>query len=409
MKPSMRYYVLFGLIIPALSSFSSILLVTEKPNELIQRDYDYLSKVSSFTQSEFDLILNDPMDYQLDFVKSAPHVQAVQPIYRYNGSLKPFGNNDISNSFLTNAFFIENFDELEITQFNDNRLLSSLKVNPSNFIYVDRLVADALSLSLNDQIELSLTSFGISMNFVVSRIYEVDYFIRNQSRSGSVFFSFSGEYKTLITEYIGDDLLLDYFYVKTSNTEAAKNFFAANYDPEGRMLTLEWFGGNLNAYNEHVTSFRAATYPQDVVTKKAIQDLTIFDNRNALDADIVSFQIVIVDNLYLYLLSGILAIQIVSLFMLFLYKSIINKSRLFLLTSFTGSVLYMVLFSLIQYLSYSSQLVFNPLQSQAILQLSPISWLFFPIMWGTVMVFSLSIFWYFILNPKKRFQNNYRA
>jgi hypothetical protein len=407
MKQSRNYFLFFGLVIPLISSLSSLLFVSNEPRELIQRDYEYISKASSFTHTEFDLILNDPMDYQLEFVKNSPHVLAVQPVYRYNASITRASNGITSNSFLTNALFIDNFDELEITQFSQNRLLRSLDSNPSQFIYVDRLVADGLNLSLNDEIELSFSSFDVTMTFVISRIYEVDYFITNQTKRGSVFFSFSGDYKTLIEDNVGDDLSLDYFYVKTSNTQLARQYFETNYDPEGRMLTLDWFGGNLNAYNDHVTSFRAATYPQDVSSKKDIQDLTIFENRNELDQDIQSLPNRISQNFNLYLISGLIGFQIISFLMLFFYKIIVNKSRLFLMTSLIGSFIFLSLFSLFNYLSYTSQFVFNPLQSSLILQLNPLLWILMPFLWGNLTLLVLSGIWYFILNSKK-YQNQYR-
>jgi hypothetical protein len=217
----------------------------------------------------------------------------------------------------------------------------------------------------------------------------------------------SGDYKTLIEDNVGDDLSLDYFYVKTSNTQLARQYFETNYDPEGRMLTLDWFGGNLNAYNDHVTSFRAATYPQDVSSKKDIQDLTIFENRNELDQDIQSLPNRISQNFNLYLISGLIGFQIISFLMLFFYKIIVNKSRLFLMTSLIGSFIFLSLFSLFNYLSYTSQFVFNPLQSSLILQLNPLLWILLPFLWGNVTLLVLSGIWYFILNSKK-FQKQYR-
>jgi hypothetical protein len=289
----------------------------------LYQDNNYQKSFSTYLYSDYNLSLNDPGLEQIDFIQDLPGVESVFSLYRYASRVTNLSN---QTQHQTYGVFSEDFSTMSISQFNDRRLLEKLNVDPVYYAYIDRTIAESLSLELGDSIQINLTTFNVLIPLTVSRIYETDSMYMTNERSGLVFFPYVANIKSTIESVIDHKLRLKTLLIKTTQLESNVNFLKANYIPEGRLKDREDFDSQ-REYDEYFEAFMASSYPDDVSSK-----ISALNTRNQLlldsiNNDLTWSEFISTQLSYLILFLGVFLIHIVTTFSVQRFKFEYNRSQ----------------------------------------------------------------------------------
>lgn len=297
----------------------------------LNQDFNYQKNYSTYLYSDYNLALNDPGIDQVESIKELPGVESVFSLYRYASRVLNLTNQQQHQTY---GVFSEDFSTISISPFNDRRLLAKLENDPIYYAYIDRTIADSLSLELGDEIQITLTTFNLIIPLTVSRIYEIDTMYLTNERSGLVFFPFVLNIKASIESVINYRLRLKTLMIKTTELESNVSFLKANYIPKGRLQDRENFDSQ-REYDEYYENFMANSYPDDVnnkITDLNIRNQLLIDsiNNNLTLSEIIATQLS-----YIFLFLGILSINLLTVFLVKQFKFEYNRSQYVLNRLFT--------------------------------------------------------------------------
>jgi hypothetical protein len=248
---------------------------------LYQQSFQNEASLSVFNDTDFDFIVLDPADFQLEEMDVQSSIDGIFPYHLGTASISKG-----TEQFDTYAAF-SSYTSLEISQYNEARTLQSLTVQPSQAIYVDQIVANNIGASLGDSVTLNLDGIDLNLVFTVSKIFIQDTLYLNNLNTndipGSVYFPYVQDVKTLIETEVGRVLPWSAVMVDSNNVSATETYFD-DYIPYGRMLTREFFGTDLE-FNNYVEEFESRDYSQDVSKKS-----DLLETRLAITNQVDSFE-----------------------------------------------------------------------------------------------------------------------
>lgn len=159
------FFILIELIAIIVSFGSSIYLENTLKTK-VQYDSEYMDKLSYYEDNNFDIILSGASQKQIDEFKTKDFISNVVTATKVSINIKTTYNDDYND-----ILFFESENDLEYTEFNSKRLISS--INTDKFIYADYKFCNLNKVNLGDSISVTLN--GEYKDFIISRIYRTNY------------------------------------------------------------------------------------------------------------------------------------------------------------------------------------------------------------------------------------------
>ena len=122
---------------------------------------EYYEKVNYIEKTPFDYQVFSPLEEQIEPMRNEKSIDKLFAYHRYNASIKTDSASYPDNTY---AIFSEDKDNLSITPYNANRVISGNFNVDDGYALVDQSIANSLNLKVNDTFTVSLkNASGISL------------------------------------------------------------------------------------------------------------------------------------------------------------------------------------------------------------------------------------------------------
>lgn len=201
-------------------------------------------KTSVYNLSDMDYDIPSPSVNQLEEIEKLDFIDAAFGYYFTNGTLLLNGC-----SISTPIMFSDDTDDMNITMFNDNRLIQKSDISYENPIYVDYAFAKKNNVSLDDAVV-----YG-DITFNVAALYE------------------NNSYNEAVLAFLPDELKAEFedkaqgysgAFIAVNDSNASEAYFR-NYKPEGRLKPRNLFD-NDEQYEIHRSSWENANYYNEITS-----------------------------------------------------------------------------------------------------------------------------------------------
>ena len=213
-----------------------------------------------YANSEVDYQIPNPSIEQLTEIKNQSFVEDVFGYYLTKTNVK--GN----NTSKVNLIMSDTMNSLSFTMYNDKTKLESSNQNETNYAYLDKTAADALKVSIGEEIKITLASTTLS--YKVSRIYSANPLFKE----GSIIIDFSGELKNIYNANVKSNGYSAAF-IKTNNVSECSNYLN-NYKPLGRLKDRSEFETD-EAYNTYNNAIMSGNYSNEITNFSESRKLAI--------------------------------------------------------------------------------------------------------------------------------------
>lgn len=212
----------------------------------IKNESENSLKTSVYENTSIDFDIPGPTKEQLNEIQNMDFIDAAFGYYYTETSVKAKGK-----GVTQKIIFSDCMDKVEITMFNESRIVEQGKDNYSNPIYVDYEFVKKTGVGIGDVVELS------SIEFQVAGIYETN------SYNNAILAPLVGEQKSLIESknsgYSGA-------FLKVSDYAKADSYLK-KYKPLGRLKDKSSFDSE-EEYNIHYKAWESANYYNEVTSFK---------------------------------------------------------------------------------------------------------------------------------------------
>lgn len=221
---------------------------------------------AQYSQVDFDV--PSPSFEQVPQLIDFDHIDYVSPYYFLNRNLQINSQsfNDIG------VVFFNNFDSLNNTMYNENRIISNYPAEVENPILIDYRFSKYAGIKLGDYIHITFGDTFIP--FQVKTIYQDNIYYQNPILVGQ----WNGLHKSLIETQIGKALKYSGAYITSNNPSLTKAYLSTSYKPFGRLRDASEFTSQ-NAYQIHYDAFFSSTYSNEITDFELLR-ATSFENAN---------------------------------------------------------------------------------------------------------------------------------
>lgn len=198
---------------------------------------------SIYVNSEIDFQIPNPSVDQLIDIKNETFVDDVFGYYLTKTNV--IGK----NSSKINLIMSDTMSSLSFTMYNDKTKIDSITQSGiTNYAYIDKIAADALNVSIGDDIVISIASN--TLTYRISTIYEANPLFKE----GSIVLEFSGEIKEIYDANVSSKGYSAAFIKAFSISECSN--YLMSYKPLGRLKDRSEFDTDeaYNAYNDAIMS-----------------------------------------------------------------------------------------------------------------------------------------------------------
>lgn len=212
---SIKIFIFAGVILGILLSIIVCVEFMDLPSKT---DDIYYSK------AEFDYVIPQPGNAQLESMESYEFIDKVIPYYIYSVLWK---------GRYINIYFIDylNFSN---TPFGDNYIIEGVNRIDNQSVIIDEETKKITGLKLGNYLDVDLE--GVSISFKVAGISERNEFSNNPS----VAILYAGLQEDVILESF-PQLSYSGAFVSVNERTEAESFFAYKYIPEGKIGELSWY------------------------------------------------------------------------------------------------------------------------------------------------------------------------
>lgn len=240
-KNRLLFDIAISIVLALLFCFAFVFPSSSNHNSISKENSIYLN-------SDIDFQIPNPSRGQLSDIASKDFVSNVFGYYLTKTNIT--GNSNAK----VNLLMSDNMSSLAFTMFNEQTKLDST-TNPNNYAYLDEVAASKLSVSVGDNIFISLASQRI--DFVVSAIYKANSLFED----GTVLIAFEGLVKST---YEANAHLDSYAaaFIDASNVEACNNYLRS-YIPFGRLKDRMEFDTD-EAYELYNTAIMSGNYSNEI-------------------------------------------------------------------------------------------------------------------------------------------------
>jgi hypothetical protein len=205
----------------------------------------YDDQISFYQDAKYDFVVSNPSESQIEQFKNDKNADEVAPAYLVN-----FYVSFSDKSQYEDALLLDNYLDLQFTDFSDKRILFS-KSDTAQFVYVDYTVAKKMGLKIGSFISIETTSGAQS--FEVTRIYrENERFV-----DGLMFLPITNEIKPSLEK--NNALFHNLAFISSNSHDAFYSDCLNGYLPLGTLKNRDSFSSD-DAYKNYLTDFYSKDY-----------------------------------------------------------------------------------------------------------------------------------------------------
>lgn len=217
----------------------------------ISQEANLYNTQSIYNNSEMDFVAPEPSFEQVAGIKDTNSIDKVFPYFLTKTQVNANGK-----SRTTTVLLSDQFENIDITMYNQARLIEKSNSNYDNGILVDWQFCKDTGAGLDDTVSFAID--GNQVEFKISAIYETN----GLYDGGAVLAKISSEQRDSIMEksknsgYSG-------MYVKSNDYTACKTYLTTDYRPLGRLKSREQFDSD-EQYQVHYDAIMASGYANEI-------------------------------------------------------------------------------------------------------------------------------------------------
>lgn len=240
-------FLLSLILVAALSSICVFLFVYPY---MSQQAMGY-STQSIYKYSDMDFIAPEPSYEQVESIQGTNGIDKVFPFYMTKTQVSINGSTRTTTVLLS-----DNFDNLDITMYNPDRLIESSNKSYDNPILVDWQFCHETSAKLGDSVSFSIG--GSNVDFQISAIYETN----TLYDGGAIIANINDELASVIRENSQNNGYSS-MYVSSSDYNVCKAYLITEYRPLGRLRDRESFDDE-EQYQTHYDAIMSSGYANEI-------------------------------------------------------------------------------------------------------------------------------------------------
>lgn len=206
---------------------------------------------SIYKNSDIDFIAPEPSFEQVAELPGTEGIDRVFPFYLTKTSVNVNGT-----SRTTTVLLSDQFDNVDMTMYNDSRLIKKADSAVDNPIFIDWQFSHDTSADIGDTVSFSLG--GNSIEFTVAAIYETN----SAYDGGAVLAEISSEQKDTIAANSNSNGY-SAIYISASDYNACRTYLTTDYRPLGRLRDRSQFESD-DQYNIHYDAIMSSGYANEI-------------------------------------------------------------------------------------------------------------------------------------------------
>lgn len=220
-----------------------------------QRASNYNSQ-SIYNNTNIDFIAPEPSFEQVNELPGTNGIDRVFPFYLTKTSVNVNGKTRTTTVLLS-----DQFQNIDFTMYNSQRLIEKSNINVDNPILVDWQFSYDTSAGIGDTVSLSLN--GNTVDFTIYAIYETN----SIYDGGAILAQISGEQKEKIQQNSNNNGYSG-MYVSANDYSVCKSYLTAEYRPLGRLKSRDQFEDE-EQYKIHYDAIMSSGFANEITDFRA--------------------------------------------------------------------------------------------------------------------------------------------
>lgn len=223
---------------------------------------------SIYNNSDVDFIAPEP---SFDQVKDLPGTEGISKVFPFYLTKTGVSVNGVSRT--TTVLLSDQFENVDMTMYNDSRLIRKADSAVDNPIYIDWQFSHDTSAGIGDTVSFSIG--GNNVDFTVSAIYETN----SVYDGGAILAEISSEQKNTIAANSKSNGY-SAIYISSSDYNACRTYLKTDYRPLGRLRDRSQFD-NDEQYMIHYDAIMSSGYANEI-TDFRVKENNLDTARNPL-------------------------------------------------------------------------------------------------------------------------------
>lgn len=225
----------------------------------IERRADSYNSQSVYRNSDIDFIAPEPSFDQVSDLPGTEGIDKVFPFYLTKTDVKVNGA-----SRTTTVLLSDHFENVDMTMYNEKRLIKEKNESVSNPVYVDWQFSRDTSAEIGDT--LTMTLGGSPVEFTVAAIYETN----SVYDGGAILAEISTAQKNAIAENSKSNGY-SAVYISSSDYNACRSYLTTEYRPLGRLRDRSQFDSDAQ-YHIHYDAIMSSGYANEITDFRVRED-----------------------------------------------------------------------------------------------------------------------------------------
>ena len=206
---------------------------------------------SIYKNSDIDFIAPEP---SFDQVTELPGTEGISKVFPFYLTKTGVSVNGASRT--TTVLLSDQFENVDMTMYNESRLIRKADSAVDNPIYIDWQFSYDTSADIGDTVSFSIG--GNTMNFTVAAIYETN----SVYDRGAILAEISSEQKNTIAANSNSNGY-SAIYISTSDYNACRTYLTTDYRPLGRLRDRSQFDSD-EQYAIHYDAIMSSGYANEI-------------------------------------------------------------------------------------------------------------------------------------------------
>ncbi|MCM1054554.1 MAG: hypothetical protein NC394_03430 [Bacteroides sp.] len=251
-----RHRSLFSLILSIAIALITVLLFVFP---FISQQANNYNSQSVYKNSSIDFIAPEPSFGQINELSGNYGVDKLFPFFLTKTSV-----NVGSNSRTTTVLLSDQFQNVDITMYNNNRIIKQADTEYDNPILVDwQFCKDTLS-DIGDAVSFSIAD--TTVEYVIYAIYETN----SIYNGGAILAQLSAEQKDSIVQNAQNNGYSG-MYISASDYNTCRSYLTTDYRPLGRLKSREQFDSE-EQYQIHYDAIMSSSYANEITDFRVMEN-----------------------------------------------------------------------------------------------------------------------------------------
>lgn len=217
----------------------------------VKRSAQLYDEQSVYNNSKIDFIVPEPSYAQIDELPGQNGIDKIFPFYITKTEVK---TPDTSRT--TTVLLSDQMDNIDITMYNDNRLIEKSKKSIENPAFVDWQFCKDSNAKLGDTITITVGEELV--NYTIAAIYETNTIYDG----GAILIGINPSQKRAISDTSKNNGY-SAMYVTAENYDECSRFFMNDYRPLGRLKSEKQFDSK-EQYDIHYDAIMSSSYSNEI-------------------------------------------------------------------------------------------------------------------------------------------------